>query len=110
MNEYSKTLLDLIRENPDLPKCGECERYVPSSTKQYQAVPSRDWAQLSDAELTEMAKRKNRKGNATSPALRAQRELWERLHYEEAERRDYAEQYLAEMAEQYLAEMEDESS
>ena len=71
-------------------------------TKQYQAVPSRDWAQLSDAELTEMAKRKNRKGNATSPALRAQRELWERLHYEEAERRDYAEQYLAEM--------EDESS
>lgn len=102
MNEYSKTLLDLIRENPDLPKCGECERYVPSSTKQYQAVPSRDWAQLSDAELTEMAKRKNRKGNATSPALRAQRELWERLHYEEAERRDYAEQYLAEM--------EDESS
>lgn len=37
---------------------------------------------MTDTELKQIALRKNSKGTATSDALEAQRELWQRVHWE----------------------------
>ena len=49
------------------------------------------YAAMTDAELAEIAKRKNRRGIATAEALRAQWELYERHHWEEVDWRNESE-------------------
>lgn len=47
----------------------------------------RKLADMTDAELAEIAKQKNRRGCATGKALRAQHELYERHHWDEVKYR-----------------------
>lgn len=56
----------------------------------------RNYDMMPDDELRELAKLRNKRGEPTAEAYRAQEVLWDRCHWDEVDMRDDCEQYLAE--------------